>query len=95
MIGGTGDDRLAGGIGTNILKGGKGADTFVVGRGLDTIEDLDLEADIIEVPSTYTTGTDSTDPNNSIITFNKGSRMTTIIGISQADLDASEVIQST
>ena len=95
LIGGTGDDRLAGGIGTNTLKGGKGADTFVVGRGLDTIEDLDLEADIIEVPSTYTTGTDSTDPNNSIITFNKGSRMTTIIGISQADLDASEVIQST
>lgn len=95
LMGGTGDDRLAGGMGTNTLKGGKGADTFVVGRGLDTIEDLDLGADIIEVSSTYATAPDSNNPNNSVITFNKDSHMTTIIGINQADLDASNVIQST
>ena len=95
LMGGSGDDRLAGGMGTNTLKGGKGADTFVVGRGMDTIKDLDLAADSIEVPSAYTTGTDSTDPNNSIIMFNKDIHTTTIIGISQAELDASNVIQST
>ena len=95
LMGGTGDDRLAGGMGTNTLKGGKGADTFVVGRGLDTIEDLDLDADIIEVSSTYATAPDSNNPNNSVITFNKDSHMTTIIGVNQADLDASNVIQST